>query len=1360
MISKLSVKKPYTVLVSVIMILVLGVVSFTRMTADLLPDINLPYIIVMTTYIGASPETVETVITQPLESSMTTVSNIENVSSISSESYSMLILEFAQTTDMDSVSLEIRENIDQIESYWEDDSIGSPIIMKINPDMMPIMIAAIGVEGMDRAEVSELASNDILPELESIEGVASATATGLLEEKVHIIIREDKIQEINEKIYAAIDSEMEEAEQEIADGKQEILDGQAELTTSWTDINQGIADLDEARQEIMDGLSEIASGKTELESGKTELESQQSSTVDEIAAAYATLIDGKTELVANKTALTSQLAEIESGLQANGTTLSEFIASKDTMSSTITAMDDILNSVSDWTNATDAIKILTNMALNLTMAEMFTGFGVNTSDGIDEAEVSTIKTGLEATKTQAQEALTTIAGIETLQSTIATLTASEAEVDVAIEELAKAQTEAAIGFAVGQSEISAAQTQLDSAQTELESADSQLDDGYDQLDSAKEQLAEAEDQLNDAMEQLLDGEEQLADAKTEAYESADMVAVLTVDTVKALLTAQNFSMPAGYVTEEGIDYLVRVGDKPEDVEELQNMPLMNLNLDGVGQITLGDVADVFMTDNDDEIYANINGSSGVMVSIQKQTGYATGDVSDSINEKFAEIMEEDSAISIITLNDQGVYIDLIMSAILDNLIYGALLAVLVLLLFLRDLRPTLIIACSIPISLITALVCMYFTGITLNIISLSGLALGIGMLVDNSIVVIENIYRLRAAGYSRKEAAMTGSKEVAGAIMASTLTTVCVFLPIVFVEGITRQLFVDMGLTIAFSLFASLLIALTVVPAMASKLLKQEKVQAEVQEKKTSKVEQILGRIGGVIMNVYQTLLEFTLRFKIVVFIVVIGFLGGSIALALQNGTAFMTDMDSNQFTMTVTLPSGTPLEETGAVTDEIIAGLQDIQDIQDIGGMTSSDSTSLLGMSGSTVTNVTSIYITTIDDKQRTNAEIAEEIEEKFAYLEDVTIDITTSSMDMSALGGSGITIQVRGREIDTLQEIAGDISEIVAQADGTVDVNDGMDETTEELRVEIDREKAMDYNTTVAEIYMQIAAKLATPTSATILTTAVKDYDVYVMNQTDLTLTREEIQAIEIDVKDEDGKTISIPLSEVATFESAEGLNAILRSDQTRYIEVTAAIADGYNIGLVAADVNELIEEYEMPSGYQLVLSGENETINEALQQIGLMLLLAVIFMYLIMVAQFQSLLSPFIIMFTIPLAFTGGFLGLYISGSEISVIAMIGFVMLSGIIVNNGIVIVDYMNQLQEEGLNKRDAIIEAGRTRIRPVFMTALTTILALSTMVFSTDMGSEMAKPMAIVTIGGLIYGTLLTLFVIPCVYDLVVRKKV
>ena len=1349
MIAKFSVRKPYTVLVGVILAIILGVVSFTKMTTDLLPNISLPYVIVMTTYPGASPETVEMVVTQPVEAAMATVSNIEGISSTSGENYSLVILEFSQTADMNAVSLEIRESLDQIKSYW-DDSIGNPIIMKLNPDMLPVMVAAVGMQGMNNAQISAYVQEYVMPELESIEGVASVSATGLLEESINVIIRQEKVDALNEKICAAIDKKMEPAIKEILDGYKAIADGRQELA--------------DGKAELEKGQKELANSKAELEKGKQELENQKASVTRELAKAKKDLLTAKADLEAAKMDLTTDLTtarqlyisirQIESmtgiltdaperylraytTLQQNsaeGNVNQEAVeaAKKDIeklkkeylgsdivaqMRAASTEADGYFKTLEqlDWTDSNNFITV----AGTLTMVSQSSTNQIVAQQENLEAALNAIICGMDYESY-----------LIMVNDTLCSIEEQLEQVDNALIELEKGQMDALLGFADAKTQILIGELQMSQAQS--------------QLDSALEQLKQGEEQLNQAEEQLKEGEKQLEEARENAYEQSDMTAILTVDTVKGLLAAQNFSMPLGYLTEDGVDYMIRVGDKPATLEEMQALPLLDLHMEGVPVITLGLVADVFYTDNSAEIYTNVDGYPGVMLTIQKQTGYSTGEVSDLLLERFESMMEENEGLSLVTLSDQGVYIDLVMDSIVGNILSGGLLAILILLLFLKDLRPTIVVAVSIPISLVTAIVCMYFSGVTLNIISLSGLALGIGMLVDNSIVVIENIYRLRGLGYSVKEAAMQGASEVAGAILASTLTTVCVFLPIVFTEGLTRQLFVDMGLTIGYSLMASLIIALTVVPAMASKTLIKVKEHKE-------------GKLFAGIIRVYEKVLKVCLKTRALVLLLVVSLLAGSVMLAIQNGTAFMSDMDSTQLTVTVNMPQGATLQETGDMTDKVVDVLLSIEDVQNVGAMMGASSMSLLGMGGGSTTSTT-IYVVTKEDKSMTNEEIAVVIKERTTEFE-AEISVETSSMDISALGGSGITIQIRGRDLDTLQRAAKEVAAIVESVEGTANVSDGMEEADEELRIIIDKRWAVKYGLTVAQVYAQIYPKLAEATTATTLVTADKDYNVYVMSGNDIALTRELLKGLEIEGTNANGENVKIPLGQLATFESVKALSSINRAQQSRYIAVSAGIADGHNVGIVSAAVEDALKDYQVPAGCKLVFSGENEMIVDAMGQIGLMLLLAVAFMYLIMVAQFQSLLSPFIILFTIPLAFTGGFFGLYVSGSEISVIALVGFVMLSGIIVNNGIVLIDYMNQLRGEGRSKKEAIIEAGRTRFRPVWMTALTTILGLSAMVFTNDMGAEMARPMAVVTIGGLIYGTLLTLIVIPCVYDLFSKEK-
>ena len=1325
MISKYSVKKPYTVLVAVVLVIVLGFVSFTKMTTDLLPSMNLPYAVVMTTYVGASPETVETVVTKPVEQSMATVSNIQNVSSVSAENYSLVVLEFAQDSNMDSVTLEMRESLDQMEAMWEDDSIGSPIIMKLNPDMMPVMVAAAGKKGLKGAEVTDIVEDEIMPELESLEGVASVSASGLIEESVQVVIRQEKIDAVNQQVFGYVEGEFEDARRDLADGRKELADGQKELDENVQELRENEADLADGKAELADGLDEVKGGIDALDAKKAE-------TAKKLAEAQTAIDSGRAEITKQLAVIEGKLAEYQAAEMA--------VAQMEGILSELREIEAYANEQAAGGASEDEVNQKIQIRIEELKAQTEGSALENVLDSINDRDSlqKAIQAGdgiLSAAKAALEEQKNSQAYQELIKA--------KEQLEAADKTLSQKLTEANMGEMIAAIEMGSASATLNITKAQLESAKEQLEDAEEQLKTAWEQIDEAQKKLNDGREQLKEGEEELEDARSEALDQADMSGVLTVEMIENLLAAQNFSMPSGYVTEEGIDYLVRVGDKVDDLESLRKMVLLDMDMEGVDTICLEDVADVFMADNSDEVYASINGEPGVMLTIQKQTGYSTGEVSERLNKKMAKLQEEDGDLILLPLMDQGIYIDLVTGSVFDNMISGAVLAILILILFLKDIRPTFVIACSIPISVIAAVVCMYFSGVTLNIISLSGLALGVGMLVDNSIVVIENIYRLRNEGMSAVKAAVQGAGEVAGAIAASTLTTVCVFLPIVFTEGITRQLFVDMGLTIAYSLGASLVVALTLVPAMGAGILKNTK------EKKPS-------RFFEKAMTGYEKLLRTSLKHRGIVLALAVLLLILSAVLSLSKGTAFMPEMDSTQISMTLTMSEGTALEETAEQANELERRLLSLDDVQETGAMANSDSA--MGVGGSTSTNQVSVYAMLKEDKKLTNQELKDEI---LKLTEDMEgeLAISTSSMDMSALGGSGITVEIKGRDLDTLQEIASDVAKIVEDTEGTAQVSDGIEKTTGELRIAVNKEKAAKEGLTTAGVFSQIASKLQEPSSAVKLETDTKDFDVFVLNGEDQKLTRDMVRALVLNVTKEDGTKTHVPLKEIAEFTEAEGLSAINRDAQSRYISVTAGIADGHNIGLVADRVEKNLADYQLPDGYTMEMKGEDETIKESMTELVKMLLLAVLFMYLIMVAQFQSLLSPFIIMFTIPLAFTGGLFGLYFTGNELSVIAMIGFVMLSGIIVNNGIVLIDYTNQLVAQGMTKTDALAEAGKTRMRPILMTALTTILGLSAMGAGIGMGADMIQPMAIVTIGGLLYGTLLTLFVIPCVYSLIVRKK-
>ena len=1331
MLSRYSVKKPYTVVVAVVLVIILGVVSFTKMNTDLLPSMNLPYAVVMTTYAGANPETVEMVVTKPVEQSMATVSNIENISSVSRENMSLVILEFAESANMDSATIEMRENLDQISSFW-DDSVGKPVIIKMNPDMMPVMVAAVEVKDMKDTEVTDYVTNEIEPEIESIAGVASVSTTGNITESVDVLIQQEKLDKTNQKVKDALlgtfeekEQDLEDAQQELDDGKKELEDGKEQLESGKEEaaaqmgqgaaqLNQGQLKILEGKQEIEENLKTLNEKQEELDNGKKELKTkeeeaksgleklqQSKSALEQLPTAISTMQEKKTELEGQLAQVEAGIDQIQQGLQ--------------------------YDPENEELNAQLAQMQQSQEAITQGIAEL---------DGKIQETQETLNTLLEAFEApDAETALVTVEGqIKEVESGL-----------TQIDE-AKKQLE------TGQEQLNAGKVKLEEAQAQIASGQAQIDTGIEELNtqqilaSIEMSLAGAKidagtAQMEEAQKQLDSGKEQLEDAKEQALDKANLNNILTSDMVKGILSAENFSMPAGYVTEEGTDYLVRVGDKLQDVDKLQDLVILDLGIDGLDPIKLSDVADVAVHDDSSEVYAILNGHPGVLMAIEKQTGYSTGDVSDKIKERFDRLKEENENLGVSILMDQGIYIDLVVNSVIDNMLSGAVLAILILFLFLKDIRPTFVIACSIPLSVVAAVVLMYFSGISLNIISLSGLALGIGMLVDNSIVVIENIYRMRNEGIPSRKAAVEGAKQVAGAIAASTLTTVCVFAPIVFTEGITRQLFVDMGLTIAYSLLASLVVALTLVPMMSAGLLKK------VKSKKTPLFDKI--------QNVYAKILRKALKIKPIVLLGAVALLVISMKVSLAKGTAFMPEMESTQVSMTVSVDKDKTFEDLTKASDQVIAAIQDMEDIESIGAMAGGGGmSSMMGGSSDSV----SMYLVLKEDRTLSNEEMEKEIFKRTKGI-PCEVQVQTSSMDMSALGGSGITIQIKGKDLDQLQELAQKVGKIVDGVPGTANVSDGMEDTDQEYRIVVDKEKAMEYSLTVAQVFQSVNEHLKEASSATTLSTVSKDYDVYVKSDKDEELTRNQIHDMKLTYTDKEGKEKKVKLSKIASFENAVSPQSINRDAQSRYMNVTAEIETGYNIGLVSDDVEKALKDFEIPDGYTMEMKGEDETINEAMGQLMLMLILAVVFLYLFMVAQFQSLLSPFIVMFTIPLAFTGGFLALIAADMEVSVIAMIGFIMLSGIIVNNGIVLVDYINQLRQNGMEKKDAIVEAGRTRLRPIIMTALTTILGLSTLAMGMGMGADMIQPMAVVTIGGLLYGTLLTLFVVPCIYDILNRKN-
>lgn len=1333
MLPKLSVKKPMTIFVAVIVVIVLGIVSVFKMTPDLLPNMDFPYAIILTTYPGQTPETVESVVTKPLEQSLSTIDGVKTITSTSSDNYSILTLEFEDGTNMDTATVDMRGNLDTIKDAWPD-GVGSPYLMKINPNMMPVAMVAVDYDGYDTVQISDYVNNELKNQLEGIDGVASVSTKGIVTQKENVIISQTKIDALNAKINDALNDKFGDAEKKISDAKKELQNNISKAEQGSDTIEQSINDLNSQQEEVAkqlaDAQGKAQSGYTEILNAKMQLLDQQQSltaTKQTLTIAYQTLTQIKEKLDSlqdEKAQLTQQIEAFEKIYNDYKDALSK-LANPDLTDEQLAQVRAILAKIDEELDKYGFPKEELEERLNNAK---------NALTNVDKAITQTVEAlkGLDTTEEKLDDTIAEIAdkisqvdgGITQIAAAVKGLDNNTISVNQALSEIEKQQSLAAYQLSGGLSALNTKQSEVNSALT----------------------------QLNSAQEELKSASDELSDQKDKAKKAADMTNTVTISNVSNILTAQNFSMPAGYVSDdENIKYLVRVGDKIDGDKEMQSLTLFDTGIDGIGVVKLSDVADVFIADDSDEVFTKINGNSGVVFSFSKQSDAATATVSENIAKKLNSLTQENEGLHFTTLMDQGDYIDIIINSVLQNLLMGAVLAIIILYLFLRDIKPTLIVALSIPISVIFALVLMYFSGVTLNMISLSGLAIGVGMLVDNSVVVIENIYRLRNLGVPPVKAALNGAKQVAGAIASSTLTTICVFFPIVFIEGLTRQIFMDMALTITYSLLASLIVALTLVPAMGQRMLRK------VKPVKHGMFDKMLGG--------YEKSIRFVLKHRAIALIAAVVLLFGSMFGAVARGFSFMPNMASTELSVTVSLDDSATMDDTIDAAQNLLDTLSEYDEFETVGVMTGS-TTSLMGLTGSVSSSDADkgsvmAYAVFKDDKVKNSESISKEIEAELQSIDgDVVVSGSSSSSSMSAmLGNDGVSIKLYGDDLKTLQNTAKDMAERLASVDGIDETDNGIGATSGEIKVTVDKTKAAKKSLTVAQVYQQIAAAIASETTSSTLTNSGKDLDVVVIKDENSDVTKNNIKDIKLTYTDKEGNEKTTKLSEVAEISDSESMNSITRSDQKRYIKVSGTLKDGYTNTDVSNKAKAVFDDYKLPDGCSIEYSGSNESTMEAVNQMLLMMLLGVILIYLIMVAQFQSLKSPFIIMFTIPLAFTGGFLGLLITGFDVSVVALLGFVMLCGIIVNNGIVLVDYINNLRLEGKERREAIVEAGKTRMRPILITAITTVLGLSTMALGIGTGSEIMQPIAIVCIGGLLYATIMTLYIVPVIYDILSKKE-
>lgn len=1360
--TKISVKKPFTVLVGIVLVIVLGIVAFTKMTTDLLPNMEMPYMIVYTTYPGASPERVESTVSKPLEEALGTTTDLKEIQSVSSENLSLVVMEFSQTTDMNAISIEVSNTLDQAKNSLPD-TCQAPIMMQISPDMMPVMVATVDMEGMEIEELSEYLEEDLLSEFERLNGVASVGTTGTISNQVRVRLNQDKIDEVNDKILRAVNSELADSKKKLDDSQEEIDSGKAKLdkaerelksgtSSASAQIGQASAKIDAANAK----LNALLSQETTLEANKAaftaeregwkpyaDMNDSMQQLADLIAAMHSAQEGaGGMQIPSGSTGQTPDI-DIPEGIEIPDMIVpdsgesgeSEIITEDAGESESITAADGSEtpdSGASETIPITDGTPMIPGAAGENNTEDSYTVIQNMTDEEFEAAKTAAIAMlGGSTDTTQLSEM--SRADFLTLLTTTEQAETRVGEIDT---ELKNIQTEMATVEAM-KPELEKALKQAQEGYAKLEAA--QLESAV-QMASGSAQIQITRSSLKSAQQQIDSATEEFEKARDEAYESADISGLVTADMISNILIAENFEMPAGYISSGDEEYILKVGEQYDSLKQLKRTMLFSMDLDGVGDIRLNDVASVRYASKEDneDSYALVNGNDAILLTFSKSSTASTSEVSKLINQKIEDLQESNPDLHITPLMDQGDYIEMIVGSVLQNLVMGGLLAVLVLILFLRDIRPTAIIAFSIPMSVLFAIVLMYFSNITLNIISLSGLALGVGMLVDNSIVVIENIYRLRNQGVSAPKAAVRGAGEVAGAIFASTLTTICVFLPIVFTEGLTRQLFTDMGLTIAYSLVASLIVALTVVPAMSSSLLKS------TAEKKHTLFDRFVG--------LYRRLLKWCLNHRLVALSAVIALFLFAVFMTTKIGMEFIPDMSSSgQMSATMTMTEESTEQEIEAMVDKVSEIIEKEDGVETVGAISGSS----LSLMSSTDQSIT-FYILT--DKKADGNVIKKQIEEDTAGL-PCEMQVSASTMDMSSMISTGVQIDIYGKDLDKLQEIGADLAEKLEGVEGLTDISDGNDDPDLEKVLTVDKDAAMRKGLTVAQVFNSLSADLKDEVESTTLTVGEEDIPVVVVQPSQVSTSNLMRQTVEA-TDSKTGEKEDVRLDDIATLSESTSLSSISRSNNQRTLSVTALVDDDHNITLVSREIEEILKDYQAPDGYTIEMTGENETIMEAMQDLVLMLLLAIIFIYLIMVAQFQSLLSPFIVLFTLPLAFTGGLLALLITRNTLTVIGMLGFIVLAGVVVNNGIVFVDCVNRLRLTGMSKREALVEAGTMRIRPILMTAMTTVLAMSTMALGIGSGAEMGQGMAIVVIGGLSYATILTLIVIPIMYDLLFRRKI
>ncbi len=815
---------------------------------------------------------------------------------------------------------------------------------------------------------------------------------------------------------------------------------------------------------------------------------------------------------------------------------------------------------------------------------------------------------------------------------------------------------------------------------------------------------------------------------------------LSLDDISTAIQNFNQSISGGNIEELGTKYVVKGVSLLNQVDDFKQVIVGYKSVDSSNEkanstpIFLQEVAEISLKDKESENIVRLNEVQSLGLSVYKETGYNTVKAVENVTKAIDEIKKALPSYTLNIVSNQGVYIESAINDVMDSALLGIALAVIILFVFLRRIGSTLIISIAIPISIVATFNLMYFNGLTMNIMSLGGLSLGAGMLVDNAIVVVENIFRSRDNGMSAIEAAVKGTSQVSGAIVASTLTTIVVFLPIVYLQGSSGELFKDQAWTVAFSLLSSLVVAVLVIPMLFSLFYKGKK------EKEVATVE-----IKG-----YGKLLEKLLDKRWLIIIIALLVQAGTFALIPSIGSQFMPKSESNQFSMGITLAEGTQLQRTNStvinieqIAKEILAdNLQ--YTYSKVGPMNTISAGTSSIFEGE---NTAKIQFTLSENSTVSSNEAIEILSASFGDLPDMEVYYTMDETAMSSILGTNqapLIIEVEGDDISEIENILTQVEKRLHSVENVYNIESSMANGTPEVELRIDKMRAGMHGLSVSSIASQVEAVLSGKAVGQIERNG---------EMLDITLKLPDMSLNDLrKVKISSGSN-EYYLEELANINLGYSPKEIQRNNQVRVGSITAQIADGVSLSKVANNIERAIAEFDLPSGYKINITGEEELRKKSMEGLNFALILSIILVFMVLASQFESLLHPFTIILTIPLAVVGSILCFFIFQKPFDVMGFIGLIMLAGIAVNNSIILIDRALQLQRAGASRREAIIQAGQQRIRPILMTSITTILALLPLTIKIGGGSTLSSSMAMAVIGGIFTSTLLSLVVIPCVYD-------